>query len=352
MLRRIKTLFSLTLALSLFSSMAQAVVVLQYHHIDDTTPKSTSTSPALFKEHLNWIKENNYRVAPLTEITDLLRTGQPLPDKTIVITFDDAFTSIYEQAFPALKEHNYPFTIFINTGSVDERHRRALSWKQLREMGEAGATLANHTIDHGHLVERLPDEKKQEWLDRIATELRTAEKRIKEETGQNHKLLAWPFGETTPELEQLVLNKGYIALGQQSGAVGLDSNKAKLPRYPMGAGYGSMKNFPLKAKSLALPVTSITPESSLAPTDGNLAPLQITLKPGQWNAGQIACYALGSTLDINWLDKQKTIFEIAMPSPLPLGRSRINCTAPGPEGRWFWFSKDWVRLTQDGQALD
>ncbi len=338
--------------MAILTIRAQAVVILQYHHIDDSTPASTSTSPALFAEHLEWLKQNEFSVMPLTEVTDKLRNKEPLPDKTVVITFDDAYSSIYKNALPLLKKHNFPFTIFVNTKAVDKRQSRTMTWEQLKKIGDQGTTLANHTVHHNHLVERNSDETQGAWIKRIEQDLRTAEKRIKEETGQHHKLLAWPFGETAPALEKMILNNGYLGFGQQSGAVSLLSNPAKLPRYPMGAGYGAMKSFPLKVRSLPLSVSDIEPDSGIAPQDGRIGPLTLHLHPGEWSASQVACYALGKTLDIAWQNKEKTELEVQMPDQLPLGRSRVNCTAPGPDGRWFWFSKDWVRLTNDGRALD
>ncbi|MCL6269096.1 polysaccharide deacetylase family protein [Sansalvadorimonas sp. 2012CJ34-2] len=351
MLKRLCVLACSAFSLLCLSMPASSTVVLQYHHIDATTPASTSTQPALFVEHLKWLKENGFTVHPLPAIAEKIRLGQALPDKSVVITFDDAYKSIYTEAFPILKEYDYPFTIFVDTLSVDERRNRALSWGQLREMAGNKASLANHTVSHDHLVEKKPGESTVQWLERIRKDLHIAENRIKEETGQNLKLFAWTFGESSPELEQLILEEGYLGFGQQSGPIGSHSNKAKLPRFPMGGGYGSMKNFPLKVRSLPLPVVSMFPETSVAPLNGQLGQLQLTLKPGQWSPSQIACYALGSNLDINWADKQKTVLDISLPD-LPLGRSRVNCTSPGPDGRWFWFSKEWVRLTKDGKALD
>ena len=346
-----RTLAALLVAVAV-ATPAQAAVVLQYHHVDKTTPASTSTTPELFAEHMKWLSDNGFQVVPLTVLTDKLRKQEPLPDKTVAITFDDAYTSIYKNAMPVLQKHNFPYTIFVNTKAVDQRHNHTLSWDQLREMSKKGVLLANHTVFHNHLVERLPNEKRDEWVKRIEDDLKTAEQRIKDETGQTHKLLAWPFGETAPAIEQMIIDNGYIGFGQQSGAIGLLSNPAKLPRYPMGAGYGAMKNFPLKVKSRPLPVVSIAPDSDLAPKSGKVGAITLKLADGEWGASQIACYALGKTLETEWLNKEKTELEVSLPDELPLGRSRVNCTAPGPEGRWFWFSKDWVRLTKDGKALD
>ena len=351
MFNRFRALACSLISLFILSGSAQATVILQYHHIDDSTPASTSTIPALFAEHLKWLQDNQFTVLHLPAVAELIRTGQPLPDKSAVITFDDAYESIHTKAFPLLKKYNYPFTIFIDTLSVDQKRNRALTWAQLREMGGNRATLANHTVNHAHLVEKLSGESTVQWLERVRNNLEAAEARIKEETGQNHRLFAWPYGESAPELEQLILENSYLGFGQQSGPVGSFSNKAKLPRFPMGGGYGSMKNFPLKVNSLPLPVISVSPETSVAPLNGQLGQLQLTLKSGQWSNTQIACYALGSNLQLDWTNKQKTTLDISLPD-LPLGRSRVNCTSPGPDGRWFWFSKEWVRLNKEGKALD
>ncbi len=352
LLRRI-TVF-LSALLPLMSGMAEAVVVLQYHHIDNDAPKYISTSPKLFGEHLGWLKENGYEVAPLPAIARLIRAGQPLPNNTAVITFDKTSLSIHKNAFPLLKEYGFPFTIFVDTKAVDkvQHQRQTLNWDQLREMAEAGATLANYTAKDGHLIERLQGETQVDWLKRIASDIQTAEQRIQEETEQNHKLLAWPFGETTTELEQLILDAGYLGFGQQPGAIDQLSDKTLLPRFLMAAGYGSMKTFPLKIQSLPLQVTSMTPDSSLVPKDGNMGKLRISLKPGEWAADQVICYAQGSILKLEWLDKEKTVFETELPQPLPLGHSDINCTVPAPNGSWFSFSRDFVRLTRDGLSLD
>ncbi len=347
----LNSLYALAISLMCFTFSAQATVVLQYHHIDATTPATTSTTPELFAEHLRWLKTNQFEVVPLPLIAEKIRKGEPLPDKTAVITFDDAYESIYSKAFPLLKQYGYPFTIFVDTASVGQHRSRTLTWDLLREMAKHKATLANHTVNHDHLVEKLPEESDSQWLKRISQDISTAEARIKEETGQNHQMFAWPYGESSPELEKLLVREGYLGFGQQSGAVSLLSNKAKLPRFPMGGTYGSMKSFPLKIESLPLPVITATPASAVAPINGKINNFRISLKPGQWSNSQIACYALGSNLEITWVNREKTALEITIPE-LPLGRSRVNCTSPGPEGRWFWYSKEWVRLTKDGRALD
>ena len=98
----------------------EAAVILQYHHVSTAAPKATRVSPKLFAQHLAHIKEQGYHVVPLYKLTQSLENNLPLPDKTLAITFDDGYLSIYSEAFPLLKEYGYPFTIFLNTQPVEQ----------------------------------------------------------------------------------------------------------------------------------------------------------------------------------------------------------------------------------------
>ena len=84
----------------LLGAQAHALVILQYHHISDTTPASTSTSPERFGMHLAYLEKHDFDVVPLEQLVQILRSGQPLPDRSVAITFDDG--EIYD---PAQKPH-------------------------------------------------------------------------------------------------------------------------------------------------------------------------------------------------------------------------------------------------------
>lgn len=337
-------------ALSLASSSA---VILQYHHVSDKTPRITSVTPETFKKHMNYLFENKFNVIPLVDAVEALRSKQALPERTVTITFDDAYLSIYTNAFPVLKEYGFPFTIFVTPTPVDKNYQKFLSWEQLREMAQGGATLANHTMSHGHSVERLSGETEEQWLSRFRQDLEVTEARIQEKTGQSVKMFAWTFGETTPELRAALDEMGYVGFGQQSGAAGEYSDFTRLPRFPMAGIYG-VNDFGIKVKSRALPVTTQSPDSSLI-SQNNLKPkLELTLAKGDYQKKQLKCYASGQgELKVTWLDKAMTRLKTQANKPLPVGRTRYNCTAPSNSGRhYYWYSHAWLRLTDEGKALD
>lgn len=349
------------LAISCLSSnlalASSSAVILQYHHVSDDTPKITSVTPETFSKHMSYLAENKFNVIPLVDAVEALRDKQKLPEKTVTITFDDAYLSIYSNAFPVLKQYSFPFTIFVTPTPVDKRYQKFLSWKQLQEMAEAGATLANHTMSHAHSVEKLPDETEEQWLARFRQDLEMTEDRIKEKTGhlenKSVKMFAWTFGETTPELRAVLDDMGYAGFGQQSGAAGEYSDFTRLPRFPMAGIYG-VNDFGIKVKSRALPVTNQSPDSSLITKDNLKPELELTLTKGDYQKKQLKCYAFGQgELKVTWLDKEMTRLKTQANRDLPVGRTRYNCTAPSNSGKhYYWYSHAWLRLTDEGKALD
>ena len=93
----VSLLFSL-----IWSHSTWATVILQYHHISDSTPPSTSISPALFQKHMQHLLDKGYQVLALHEVAARLQQGESLPDQSVVITFDDGYDSVYTEAYPFL----------------------------------------------------------------------------------------------------------------------------------------------------------------------------------------------------------------------------------------------------------
>ncbi len=344
------------LLLSLLPSLAIATnsaVILQYHHVSDDTPAITSVTPEGFARHIRYLADNKFNVISVTEAVEALHKKQPLPPKSVAITFDDAYLSIYTNAFPLLKEQGWPFTIFVSPTPVDKGFQKFLSWEQIQEMTHFGATIANHTMDHDHSVERRPGESEEAWINRFNEDLEATEARIKEKTGQSIKQFAWTFGETTPELRRLLGQLGYIGFGQQSGAAGEYSDFTRLPRFPMAGIYGT-SDFALKVGSLAMPVIAQKPDSSLISEDNLTPELTLELAKGDYQKKQLKCYASGQgELSVKWLDDEMTRLTTQANKPLPVGRTRYNCTAPSNNGKqYYWYSHAWLRLTSEGKAID
>ena len=79
-----------------------ATVILQYHHVSATTPASTSISPEQFSLHMQYLKDNHFNVIPLSSLMDAIKQQHALPNKSVVITFDDAYLDILTHGKPSL----------------------------------------------------------------------------------------------------------------------------------------------------------------------------------------------------------------------------------------------------------
>ena len=333
------------LLLLLCCSSVQAAVVFLYHRFGEAAHPSTNITLDQFAAQLDYLRDHNFSVWPLARIVTALQEGQPLPEKVAAITVDDAYRSVYTQAFPLLKRHGFPFTVFVSTAAVDEELADFMSWEQMRAMQAEGASFANHGVSHATLL-RGETETPVAWQRRVRDELVHAQARLQAELGADTneapRLFAYPYGEFSAELAELVRQMGYAAFGQQSGALAAGADFRALPRYPMAERFAALDDFALKALTLALPVDNAEPWDPLTVRQVNPPRLTVNLSAPLPNAAALACYIDGMRVDPEWLDETVLTFAVQAPTALPAGRSRYNCTAPAGGGRYYWYSHLWI----------
>ena len=131
--------------------MRDSATVIMYHRFGEGRYPSTNVSMEMFEEHLALLTNGDYTILPLPKIVETLKSGQLLPDRTVGISIDDAYLSVYENAWPLLKAANLPFTIFVATSPVDRNLSGYMSWDQLRELKAAGVTVGSQTHTHPHM---------------------------------------------------------------------------------------------------------------------------------------------------------------------------------------------------------
>ncbi len=110
-------------AAAILSPLASAAsgVVLEYHHVATDTPPSTSVTPTQFEAHMEHLSDNDFHVWSLPKLVETVRAGGDIPERTVALTFDDAYASVYDEVFPRLQERGWPFTVFVATESSDSR---------------------------------------------------------------------------------------------------------------------------------------------------------------------------------------------------------------------------------------
>ncbi|MEN8131080.1 MAG: polysaccharide deacetylase family protein, partial [Pseudomonadota bacterium] len=298
-------------------------VVLQYHHFSDATPDITSVTLAQFDAHLQYLENNNFTVMPLRDVVTALRNRTALPEQCVSITVDDAYISVYHNAYPRLKKLGWPMTVFVNTKGVDLGISAYMSWEQMREMSKHGVTFENHGHGHIHMIRQLQSESGHQWRTRISDNIRTAQQRITQEIGIAPKLFAHPYGEYNPATIEIVDQIGLVGFGQQSGPVWPTANFGALPRFPMAAQYAEMPGFKIKVNTLALPVISAKPVDPLTPVQQGRPLLTVTLAPDSYTRSSLQCFVSGSNdVELRWSAQQPDRFTVTPNFELKPGRQR------------------------------
>ncbi|MBY6070452.1 polysaccharide deacetylase family protein [Marinobacter salsuginis] len=315
------------------------LVVLQYHHVSDSTPPATSTSVSLFEGQLDMISDLELEIVDLHKGTEAALAGTDGQGNRIAITFDDAYDSVYHTAAPLLAEKAYPYTIFVNTEAVGRNGY--MTWDQIRELAERpGVTIANHSADHGHLA-RKPNESESDWQARVTNSLDSAQESLEEELDSPAPMFAYPYGEFDQALERKIAERGWYGFGQQSGAIGQQTEKTRLPRFPMANAYGQLGNLENKLRSKAFPVnTGELPDGVIS---GNPPTLVFPLVD-PIDANRLTCFASGQgRIDFDVIDGN---VKVKAPEAFNSRRFRYNCTHPAGDGSYYWLSQQWLDLSK------
>jgi len=318
------------------SASSTHCVFLLYHHFTKDGPKSTSVSAETFRQHLTYLKDNDFKVIPLKNAVEAIIENKKLPDKCVSLTADDGYKSIYENAYPLLKEFNMPMAVFVATQSIDKKYRAMMTWAQLIEISDFVSSY-NHTVSHPSLIGKD--------IKTIHSEIITAEERLNEKLGVKTKFFAYPYGEFDDRVYKKLANLKYIAFGQQSGVASKYSDLLNIPRYPMASHYANMDSFIVKVNSLAMPIVAEEPQSMIIKTNQRpILKLKFDRNFNEEEMANFACFVSGqSSPKLTWNNANEV--SIRALEPLNKGRSRYNCTLPAnKKGRYYWYSKPWLSL--------
>lgn len=341
-------LFTFFILLGLPVKASTSAIILVYHHVSNSTPPSTSISPEKLKEHLAYLAAN-HNVVSLPELVESLQTGKPLPEKAVAITFDDGFKNILENGHPLLKQHQFPYTIFINPYDVGQGDK--LEWEKMRQMTSEGVTFANHFWDHRHLLDKTVYANDESWLAETEKLILKAQSEIQNNLGQGFRYLAYPFGEYDTDIAALLKKLKFVGFAQHSGAVGEYTNWQAVPRFPAAGIYSNLKTLTVKMASLNMPVI----ENSQTQVAFSKAPTSIdyklTLNTEDLRISQINCFYKGKIIEI---ERTVNSIRVHLAEKPPVGRSRVNCTAPSKsqKGRFYWHSQPMFVAKADGSYPD
>ena len=305
-----------------------SAVLFLYHRFGEDSYPATNIRLAEFEAHLAELREGGYAVLPVPVIVAALREGRALPARTVGLTIDDAYLSVYTEAWPRLRAAGLPFTLFVATAPADAGYQGYMSWDEIRELAAAGVTIGHHTVSHAHMTPMTPAA--------AAAEIEQASARFLAELGVVPTLFAYPYGEYGLALRDQVAGAGFhAAFGQQSSVAHVGADIFALPRFPLNEAYGDIARFRLAANALPRPVREVTPADMLLGAN-NPPVFGFTLADWVAHTEALVCYAASQgKVRIERLGNRR--IEVRFDRPFPPGRARVNCTLPGPDGRWRWF---------------
>ncbi len=239
------------------------LTILSYHEIaegnDALVPMYTVT-PTNFVRQMDWLKNNGYRFVGMNDVLADYAGKKPLPDKAVLITFDDGYRSVYVHAFPILKLFNAPAVIALvgkwmevpENGKVNFDGRsiprtNLLSWQQINEMTKSGLIeIASHTYGlHEGIVANpqgnlqpaatarrwIAEEKRYEdetsYDRRVRADLLRNNELLKKHLGKGPHIIVWPYGRYNIETRHIAAELGMpIGLTLDDGG-----NTADTPLY-------------------------------------------------------------------------------------------------------------------------
>lgn len=188
-----------------------------YHYVSQPPPnadvyrRDLSVTPERFAEHLQYLRKAGYVSVTLDDLLYALTAGRSLPDKPVVLTFDDGYADNYENAFPLLSANGFIGHFFIITDFVNQGRDGYLSWPQIEEMAAAGQRFGSHSRDHPDLGNKS--------VNYLVWQALGSKESIEEHLGYHPRWIAYPSGKYDSQTIAVYHSAGYWGgLTTQQGA--------------------------------------------------------------------------------------------------------------------------------------
>ena len=215
--------------------------VLMYHKVNDLPGNPLSVPVSLFDEQMAQLRDLGYSVVGLDDVLAFYRDGARLPERPVLITFDDGYRDNLEHAAPVLRRHGYPAVLFVPLAYLEDRRplpheerlasrglvNATLDWGELGELEAAGVRVESHGISHRPLADLS--------LDESAREIVLSKLRLEERLGRAVQSFAYVKGSEAhyrPVHLSLLRQAGYdIAFTSVSGSNDASTDPLRLHRY-------------------------------------------------------------------------------------------------------------------------
>lgn len=196
--------------------------ILMYHHID-YLPSGVSkewqdltVSPETFEKQMEYLFQQNYQPITFRQFLYFIEGGGELPEKSLIITFDDGWKNQYTYAFPILKKYNFPATFFIVVNQIGGS--LFMDWKQLKDLLNSGMEIGSHTMSHPNL--------KKLTSSQLIYEIENSKTILEKNLNYRIEVFAYPYGIFDSRIVEAVRKADYKMA--RTTISGLDQNIEKM----------------------------------------------------------------------------------------------------------------------------
>lgn len=205
------------------NSSSVEIPVLLYHVVkpnpDPTNPWQFSLEE--FEEHMAYLKENGYRTLTIKQYFNILDKKAAMPEKPILITFDDNSNDFYPYVYPVLQKYGMKATQFTVSDWVNGSWNMTTS--EILTVMENGIDIQNHSVTHPFLANLSRD--------RQYGEINDATTALKELTGKTTNVFAYPYGSYNADTISILKELGFKGAFKVGGGISTDqSDRYELPR--------------------------------------------------------------------------------------------------------------------------
>ena len=190
------------------------VAVLGYHRFStQSKPSDMVTRTPRFREEMQMLADSDVAVISVDDFLAWKRGEKNIPDPSVVITVDDGYDSIYEEAFPVLNEFGFPFTFFIYTNFLGGGGR-TLTVEEIKEMMEHGGTLGSHSVSHPYVGKVRSEREKgpEAYAKFLRKEMVESARILEERIGVRPTIYAYPGGYYSEDMFEMADEAEYEAL--------------------------------------------------------------------------------------------------------------------------------------------